>query len=229
VDLMMRLKLSLTPSPTRRRNGGVLALALALVCGLGAGLVGIGSLQANENPMSSGGTGGDTVGSLPLNMSAPGTGEKGSTGSNLLAGPERPAFALTGMEGDILATIVDAYPTGPDGSYARYPLANGRVRYEFYGRMTLILNRSHMLEGMVRGQTVVGYSFAGGVASVSVGGIPRATEALVVGVRDLQVPALDSSGILTEGLAWHAVSLANRHRILYLSSIGNTIRVDQRD
>ncbi|MCY3003906.1 MAG: hypothetical protein NTV21_19090 [Planctomycetota bacterium] len=225
---MMRSFLSKSPSPTRRRNGGVLALAIALVCGLG-----VLGLRANENPMSSGGTGGDTVGSLPLNMMAPGagagTGDKASQGNNAIAGPERPAFALTGMEGDILATIVNAFPTGPDGSFAKYPLPNGRVRYEFYGRMTVILNRARMLEGLVRGQTVVGYSFAGGIGSVSVGGIPRTTEALVVGIRDLQIPTLDSAGVLSQGLAWHAVSLANRHRVLYLNTIGNTIRVDQRD
>lgn len=221
---MMRPNTSKSPSPMRRRNGGVLALAFALACGLG-----VLGLRANENPMSSGGTGGDTVGSLPLNMMMPGTGDKAASGGSLLAGPERPAFALTGMEGDILAAIVDAYPTGPDGCFAKYPAANGRVRYEFYGRMTVVLNRAWMLEGLVRGQTVVGYSFVGGVASVSVGGIPRSTEALTLGIRDLQIPALDSAGILNQGLAWHAVSLANRHRVLYLSSIGNTIRVEQRD
>lgn len=221
---MMRPNILKHPSPMRRRNGGVLALVFALACGLG-----VLGLRANENPMSSGGTGGDTVGSLPLNMMAPGTGDKSASGGSLLAGPERPAFALTGMEADVLAAIVDAYPTGPDGCYAKYPVANGRVRYEFYGRMTVVLNRAWMLEGLVRGQTVIGYSFAGGVASVSVGGIPRATEALTLGIRDLQIPALDSTGILSQGLAWHAVSLANRHRVMYLSSIGNTIRVDQRD
>lgn len=223
---MMRLNLSTNPSPTRRRNGGVLALAFALACGLG-----VLGLRANETPMSSGGTGGDTVGSLPLNLMVPGAGngETTATGTNAIAGPERPAFALTGMEGDILAAIVSAFPTGPDGCVAKYPLPSGRVRYEFYGRMTVVLNRARMLEGLVRGQTVVGYSFAGGVGSVSVGGIPRATEPLVVGIRDLQIPTLDSSGVLSQGLAWHAVSLANRHRVLYLNTIGNTIRVDQRD
>lgn len=226
---MMSFKLSQAFRPTRRRNGSVLALAFALVCSLGAGLVGVRGLMANENPMSSGGTGGDTVGSLPLSITAPGTGEKTATGSGQIAGPERPAFALTGMEGDILAAIVDAFPTGPDGAYAKIPLANGRVRYEFYGRMAVILKRENMLSGLVRGQTVVGYSFAGGVGTVSVGGLPRASEALVIGVRDLQIPALDSAGILTQGLSWHAVSLANRHRIVHLNSIGNTIRVDQRD
>lgn len=222
---MMRPKLPKNSSPTRRRNGAVLALSFALACGLG-----VLGLRANENPMASGGTGGDTVGSLPMVVVVPGTeGQKSGSGSGLIAGPERPAFALTGMESDVLGLIVDAYPTGADGAFARFPLASGRVRYEFYGRMTLVLDRARMLDGLVRGQTVVGYSFAGGVGTLSIGGVPRATEALVIGLRDLQVPALDASGVLTQGLSWHAVSLANRHRILHLNSVGNTIVIDQRD
>lgn len=199
------------------------ALALGLVLTVAAR-----TLLAGEGPLALGGTGGDTVGSLPM-MSGPGGSQSEPDAPISQVGPERPAFALTGLESEVLAAIVDAFPTGPDGRFARIDLPDGRVRYEFHGRMSVLLNRSRMLLGTVRAQTVVGSTFLGGVAQVSVGGVPRATEALAIGIKDLRLQTLDNMGVLVQSLRWHAVSLQNAHRVLVIKSAGNQIRIDQRD
>jgi hypothetical protein len=155
------------------------------------------------------------------------SGEAGSLNSSI--GPDRPAFALVGYESEILAVIVDAYPTGPDGAFERVVLPNGRVRYQFLGRMNVLLDRTLMAQGRVRAQMVVGLPFVGGLATISVANIPRASEPLALGARELKVQQLDASGALNQVFRWHAVSLENRHRVTYLKTVGNILRVEQRD
>ncbi|MFM7297762.1 MAG: hypothetical protein ACKO4Q_11155 [Planctomycetota bacterium] len=210
--------------PTARR--GLRALALSMAMALGA----LAFFSNADSPMSLGGTGGDTVGSLPMMMPPPGSGATGDAGSlSNSIGPDRPAFALVGLESEVLAAIVDAYPTGPDGCFERVVLPNGRVRYQFLGRMNVLLNRAFMSTGRVRAQTVVGLPFVGGVATISVANIPRASEPLALGTKDLKIQQLDASGVLDQVFRWHAVSLQSRHRVIYIKTAGNILRVEQRD
>ena len=209
---------------TARR--GLRALALSLAMGLGA----LAFFTNADQPMSLGGTGGDTVGSLPMMAPPPPTGGSSDSGSlSNTIGPDRPGFALVGLEAEVLAAIVDAYPTGPDGCFERVVLPNGRVRYQFLGRMNVLLDRAFMSTGRVRAHTVVGMPFVGGVATISVANIPRASEPLALGSKDLKIQQLDASGILDQVFRWHAVSLQNRHRVIYIKTVGNILRVEQRD
>ncbi len=215
----------------RTRSGQGTRRGLLSALGLGALALAatLGFVGATDQPMQLGGTGGDTVGSLPM-MAPPPPSNSGESGSlNNTIGPDRPAFALVGYESEILAVIVDAYPTGPDGAFERVELPNGRVRYQFLGRMNVLLDRTLMAQGRVRGQMVVGMPFVGGVATLSVANIPRASEPLALGARELKVQQLDASGALDQVFRWHGVSLANRHRVTYIKAVGNILRVEQRD
>ena len=218
------MNLNFLHRPTARR--GLRALVLSLVMGLGA----LAFFTNADQPMSLGGTGGDTVGSLPMMAPPPPAGGASDSGSlSNTIGPDRPSFALVGLEAEVLAAIVDAYPTGPDGCFERIVLPNGRVRYQFHGRMNVLLDRAFMSTGRVRAQTVVGMPFVGGVATISVANIPRASEPLALGSKDLKIQQLDASGILDQVFRWHAVSLQNRHRVIYIKTAGNLLRVEQRD
>lgn len=210
--------------PTARP--GLKAFVLSLAMGLGA----LAFFSNADAPMSLGGTGGDTVGSLPMMSAPPSGGTTGETSSlSNTIGPDRPGFALVGLEAEVLAAIVDAYPTGPDGCFERVVLPNGRVRYQFLGRMNVLLDRAFMSTGRVRAHTVVGMPFVGGVATISVANIPRASEPLALGSKDLKIQQLDASGVLDQVFRWHAVSLQNRHRVIYIKTVGNVLRVEQRD
>jgi hypothetical protein len=213
--------------PIPIRFAGVLGAA-ALSLGLLARV-----LVADEVPTSfGGGAGGDTVGSLPM-MAGPGHGSGGDELEKYL-GPVQPAFGLEGLEVEIQALILDAYPLGPDAGFERIPLANGRVRYQFIGRVGLVLDRTLVGQtlvgqGTVRSVAVIGATFHGGMAQIAVGGQVRAQQALLMGVKDLRLAALDDAGVLAQGLNWHGVSPTWQHRVFAVRALDNTIKIEQRD
>lgn len=203
------------------RAWGALLTLLFLVWG------GLSVLRGRSGETMFGGTGGDSIGSLPL-MSAGGPGANGSLGENLV-GPVRPAFSLTGTQEHLLAAIVEAFPTGADAGYAVVPLPDGRLRLEFYGRVTVVLDHARLMSTPVTGQIRIGSSFQGGVASLEVGGQIRQVQALPLGLLPLPLQQLSSSGVLQLGMVWHAVSLQSAHRVLEIKKIGERVRVEQRD
>ncbi len=218
--------MNLHPHQRPKTHLGLRAFVLSLAMGLGT----LAFFSNADSPLSLGGSGGDTVGSLPMMAPPPPTGTTGETGSlSNTIGPDRPGFALVGLEAEVLAAIVDAYPTGPDGCFERVVLPNGRVRYQFLGRMNVLLDRPFMSTGRVRAHTVVGLPFVGGVATISVANIPRASEPLALGSRELKIQQLDASGVLDQVFRWHAVSLQNCHRVIHIKTVGNVLRVEQSD
>lgn len=189
-------------------------------------------LVAAEEPRAfgGGGTGGDTVGSLPM-MAGPNTGpvEPSPDEVGVHSGPAQPSFSLVGAEESIQALIIDAYPLGVDASFERVPLANGNVRYQFNGRMGLVLDRTLVAAGAARAEIVTGTSFHGGVAQLSVAGHVRAQQALLAGAQDMRLATLDQCGALAKNFVWHAISLADIHRVIAVKAVANQIRIEQRD
>ncbi|MBM3987674.1 MAG: hypothetical protein FJ294_06930 [Planctomycetes bacterium] len=218
------MKLLTNQRPTANR--GLRALALSMVMAL----VALSFFTHADSLMGPSGTGGDTVGSLPMMAPPPSSGiDAGAVTPSNSIGPDRPAFALVGLESEVLAAIVDAYPTGPDGCFERVVLPNGRVRYLFLGHVDVLLDRAFMSTGRVRAQTVVGLPFVGGVATISVANIPRASEPLALGPKELKIQQLDAAGVLDQVFRWHALSLQSQHRVIYIKAVGTILRVEQRD
>jgi hypothetical protein len=201
---------------TRGRAGVACALLLALGSAWAFG-------SGDGDGKVFGGGGGDTVGSLPL-MSGPG--DPGSWDPNALP---LPIFALEGTPLEVEACILDAYPTGPDGACRVVRLGQDRVRYEFHGRMTVVLDRPFLRASALLGQVVVATPFGGGVAAIEVGGHARAVQTLEPGVTDLRLRTLERCGALDQGVVWHAVTLLGEHRRIELGARGNLVFVQQRD
>ena len=213
-----------------RRPRGFAAAGMCLALGLGALLCG--GLSAGDEPTAfgGGGTSGDTVGSLPM-MAGSGSGQQGGfTLGEWHTGPAVPAFALVGDETELLGMIIDAYPTGVDAGFARFDLGTpGRVRYEFYGRNVIILDRAAFHAGTVRGVVVIGSTFEGGVAQLMVGTTVRAQQVLTEGISDMRLKTMDAAGVLDQRLTWHGMNQVPQHRIIAVEAVGNTIEINQRD
>jgi hypothetical protein len=206
-----------------RRAKAFAALALAVLLGAGGTYV----LAGDDAGMLDSGGGGDTVGSLPLMSSQP-PGSGGTT-IGIGIGPERPIATLTGPRDEVLAAILLAEPTGADGEARLFHLVNGEIRIEFYGRIRLLLDRQLLHDSPVHAGISVGSTFAGGLASYRVGGQLRAVEPLSIGPIDLRLRDLDDAGVLDQGLNWHAISLAQTHRVIDIEADGNLIELSQRD
>lgn len=202
---------------------GLTALALAVM--LGAGQL----VRAGDDLLESGG-GGDTVGSLPLTSWPPPPGDPGiGTPPSVEVGPATPIATLTGPREDVLATILSAHATGPDGEFRLLQLWNGEIRVEFYGRVTVVLDRQLVQTAPVRTEVLVGSTFVGGLAQYRVGGQLRAVEPLLLGAKDFRLRELDDAGVLVEGFNWHAISLQQVHRVIDIQAAGNLITIQQRD
>jgi len=223
----MNLTLQTNPSraASRRVRAAIGALSLTLVAGWAA----LHALAGETMMGGGGGTGGDSIGSLPQALTASGGTGPAFTDGEATFGPAAPAFSLVGAESDILAAIVDAFPTGVGGSYAVIPVEGGRVRYEFYNRVTLLLDLDRLMTTPVMSQIRIGATFQGAAATLAVGGQVRATQALPIGALPLPLQNLAAAGVLNQGLLWHAVNNAHQHRILELKQLGGVLRIEQRD
>ncbi len=203
-----------------RRLGVHLVAVLGLVLALGTGaLLAIG--DGASTSFGGGGTGGDTVGSLPMMFAAPSAPE---------LGPEKPIVCLVGTDAEVQAAVIDAYATAPDAGYVRVPLdIPNTYRFEFYGRLVLQLDRNIVQLRKIGVRTMVGTSFGGGLVQIRVNGVLRATQMLAPGSIDMRLSTLDAAGVLTQGVNWHAISLAGEHRILVMSALGDEVRIEQRE
>jgi hypothetical protein len=201
---------------------GLTALALAVLLGAGQ------FVRAGDDGASESG-GGDTVGSLPLlSSNGPPLGAPGG-GTTIEVGPTMPIATLSGPREAVLAAILDAYPTGPDGQVRLIHLWDGEIRVEFYGRVCVVLDRQLIQDTPVRAEVVVGSTFAGGIAQYRVGGQLRATDVLELGAKDFRLSELDRAGVLVQGLNWHGVSPLFVHRVIAIQAAGNLISIQQRD
>lgn len=179
-----------------------------------------------------GGSGGDSIGSLPLNApagSSTSVGELGGAGAATAIGPQRPSMVLIGREADLLAVLLDATPASIDANYDVHALADGRLRLEFYGQLSLLLDRERLMNTPVTAQIRIGSTFLGGVATLSVGGEARSVQALPLGYLPLPLQQLSSSGVLPLGLSWRAQSLGGLTRTLDVHQAGSVIHVVQHD
>lgn len=214
-------------SPARFAPASWGAALLATLVGLAA-FTGRALLANDPNNASFGGTGGDSIGSLPL--TAPGGGNSATQSQEPgIIGPARPSFALTGTENHLLAVLLDAVPVSPDAGYAVFALGDGRYRLEFYGQLNLLLDQTRLVSTPVTAQIRVGSTFQGGLASLSVAGEVRAVQALPLGNLPFPIQQLSNSGALTQGLLWRAVSLGGSKRSLDVRQTGAVIRIEQRD
>jgi hypothetical protein len=202
------------------------AAALATLLGIAA-LAGRNLLANDPNAAMFGGTGGDSIGSLPL-MASGGGNVSGPQEPGII-GPVRPAITLTGTQAHLLAVLLDASPASDDAGYAVVSLPDGRFRLEFYGQLNLVLDQARLMSTPVTAQIRVGSTFQGGVASLSVAGEIRTVQALPLGYLPFPVQQLSSSGVLSQGLVWRAVSLAGLQRTLDVRQTGAVIRIEQRD
>ncbi len=179
-----------------------------------------------------GGSGGDSIGSLPLTAPGGGSnpaGEHGEAGAPSTVGPQRPSLVLTGREADLLAVLLDATPASPDANYDVFALADGRLRIEFYGQLSLLLDRERLMTTPVTAQIRIGSSFLGGVATLSVSGEVRSVQALPLGYLPLPLQQLSSSGVLPLGMKWRAQSLTGLTRTLDVHQAGSVIHLVQHD
>lgn len=178
-----------------------------------------------------GGSGGDSIGSLPL--TAPGGtqshGPLDPTSGPSIIGPVRPSVVLTGREEDLLAVLLDATPQSPDANYDVVALADGRLRLEFYGQLTLLLDQGRLMTSPIVAQIRVGSTFQGGMATLAVAGEVRGVQALPLGYLPLPMQQLSSSGVLQLGLRWSAQSQGGLQRILDIHQSGSVIQLQQRD
>lgn len=204
------------------------------VIGLLALTMSAGALIADDEmglAASGTGAGGDSVGSLPFTAPPPPAGTTGANagepGQVATTGPATPIFTLVGTQAELDLVIHDAQGTG---SVTRVVLGNGLVRYEFYGRVTVWLDRSAFQSSFVSAQILIGASFQGALAKLRVDDVLKAKQILLAGSRDMRLHQLLNAGIVDLGLNWHALSPTGVHAILAVDAApGNLIRVDQRD
>lgn len=219
------------PTLVRRRasqmtslRGLALATLLSLTCALFS--------RAGEDETLFGGSGGDSIGSLP--MVAPGGPSQpesaSATGPFQTVGPLRPAATLAGSPADVLAVVLSVTAVGPDACYSVTNLADDRVRVEFYGRLDLVLDRNRLCTLPVNCQIRIGSTFQGGTAQISVAGEPRSIQALPLGLIPLPLQQLSNSGVLSLGMQWRARSPdGSLQRLMNMSQVGAAIRIEQRD
>lgn len=208
------------PLLTRRRGLVVLATAaLALILGTGALIADGGD---GPSAFGGGGTGGDTVGSLPLlSIPPPGFEE---------FGPDKPSLALTGRDEDVRAVVADAYGLAEGACCVRVVTEIPETyRYEFFGRLVVLVDRGQFQERSVATHLLIGASFQGGLAEIRVGGQLRATQVLHEGLLDLRLRSLDNAGVLNLGLNWHAANVEGVHRVIAVKATNNLIKVEQRE
>ncbi|MBL8804128.1 MAG: hypothetical protein JNN27_19140 [Planctomycetes bacterium] len=219
------------PSLVRRRVSqmtNLRGLALAALLSLTCALIG----RAGEEDILFGGSGGDSIGSLP--MVAPGGPAQpesaSSTGPIQTVGPFRPSVTLAGSAADVLAVVLSVSAAGPDACYAVVNLPDGRIRVEFYGRLDLVLDRNRLSTLPVNCQIRIGSTFQGGTAQIFVAGEPRSIQALPLGLIPLPLQQLSNSGVLLLGMQWRARSPeGSLQRVLNVTQSGAVIRLEQRD
>jgi len=204
----------------RASVAGAFVLALSLL-----------AVGGDEAMFGGSGSGGDSIGSLPL--TAPGGGQSdgsiGEAGAPGLIGPARPSIALTGREADLLAVLLNATPISADANYDVFELADGRLRLEFYGQLSLLLDRERLMTLPVIAQLRIGSTFQGGAATLSVAGEARGVQALPLGYLPLPLQQLSGAGVLPLGLEWRAQSLGGLVREIDVHQTGSVIHVVQHD
>jgi len=205
-------------------RGLALATLLSLTCALFS--------RAGEDETLFGGSGGDSIGSLPL-VAPGGPAQPESASSNgavQTVGPLRPAVTLVGSPVDVLAVVISVTAAGPDACYSVINIADGRIRVEFYGRLDLVLDRNRLSTLPVNCQIRIGSTFQGGTAQISVAGEPRSIQALPLGLIPLPLQQLSNSGVLSLGMQWRARSPDGAlQRLMNVTQLGAAIRVEQRD
>lgn len=211
------------------RIAPALAVVALLIAALGLGGASLFAFAGDETVF--GGSGGDSIGSLPL--SAPAGSQSrdvsGPASGQAVIGPLRPSLVLTGREDDLLAVLLDATPNSADATYDVFALPDGRLRLEFYGQLTLLLDQARLMTTPVTAQIRVGATFQGGVATLAVAGDVRGVQALPLGYIPLPLHQLSSSGVLPLGLKWTAHSQGGLRRVLDVLQTGSVIRVQQLD
>lgn len=208
---------------------GLVVLALLLAAALSVGGTRLFAFAGNEAVF--GGSGGDSIGSLPL--SAPGGshshGPLDPSSGPAIVGPVRPSVVLTGREEDLIAVLLDATPHSADANFDVFALPDGRLRLEFYGQLTLMLDQARLMATPVTAQIRVGSTFQGGIATLAVAGEVRGAQALPLGYLPLPLQQLSSSGVLPLGLIWNAQSQGGLHRVLDIQQSGSVIHLRQLD
>ena len=236
----MNMKLKCASAPALRRSAAgisstamtaVLALSLSALSLWGLGLLG-GVLIADDGGS---GAGGDTVGTLPLmsnppppppELISPPPGGPGAPGVMMPTGPATPILTLEGPVNEVQAMIVDAY--GDGGVYVRW-LGNGIARFEFYGRDTVLLDRTLFQNSFVKARILVGSSFQGAIATIKVDDVVKSTRALVAGTLDTRLHTMTQTGLIDHGVIWHAESVQHVHAVLAIKGNANLIKLEQRD
>lgn len=209
----------------RRTRGhfGPLALVLALTLLAAFGLLG-GALIADGGASGSG-AGGDTVGTLPL-LSQPPAPLIDPNGGIPSTGPATPILSLSGPLPELTGMIVDAYG---DGIVVLTWLGNGDVRFDFYGHATVILDRTRFLNSFIKAQITIGSSFQGALVKLTVNDVLRSTHALSAGTIDTRLRKMTQTGLVDQGVVWHAENAQHVHTVISFKGSGNLIKLEQRD
>lgn len=215
--------------PTRRHclgmrgHFGPLALVLALTLLAGFGL--LTSTLIADGGTSGSGAGGDTVGTLPL-MSQPPSPLIDPNGGLIQTGPAAPILSLSGPLSELQGMIVDAYG---DGSVVLTWLGTGDVRLDFYGHDTVILDRTRFLNSFIKAQITIGSSFQGAIVKLFVNDVLRSTHALSAGTIDTRLRKMTQTGLVDQGVVWHAVNAQHVHSVMSFKGSGNLLKIEQRD
>jgi hypothetical protein len=164
--------------------------------------------------------GGDAIGSLPLVPQVP----AGGSSSSQYAPP---SFTLEGSLPHILALVVDAQGTGHAELEA---LGFNNVRIQFYGSVTLTLDRTLVSQLPVRTGLDLGTDFGGGVAVFSMNHHRLATQVLPPHYLAIPLKNLDQAGVFDQGqLSVHSISPTHKHHRLEMWAAANTLVVQARD
>ncbi|HVS09331.1 MAG TPA: hypothetical protein VMS76_05595 [Planctomycetota bacterium] len=201
---------------THRRRG------LAAVCGfLALGL----AAAAPSLAAPGGGGGGDSIGSLPLTSAGSGAGPA----RGVLTTLAKPSLSLTAPK-SVLESVLLQYHPQPSASLVKSDLGNGMMRYTFLGRSSLVLDRKVLEANGVDARLEIGPSFAGGMATIAVGGKLAVATLLPLGSLDLHLAQLSQSGVADKDVLLHAVNASKtQHAVLAIHGAGGVLQIDQRD
>jgi hypothetical protein len=202
---------------THRRRG------LAAVCGfLALGL----AAAAPSLAAPGGGGGGDSIGSLPLTSA--GSGSSGPA-RGVLTTLAKPSLSLTAPK-SVLDSVLLQYHPQPNASLVKSDLGNGMMRYTFVGRSSLVLDRQVLEANGIDARLEIGPSFAGGMATIAVGGKLAVATLLPLGSLDLHLAQLSQSGLADKDVLLHAVNASKaQHAVLAIHGAGGVLHIDQRD
>jgi hypothetical protein len=203
-------------SRTHRRRG------LAAVCGfLALGLAAAAPLLAAPG----GGGGGDSIGSLPLTSAGSGSG----LARGVLTTFAKPSLSLTAPK-SVLESVLLQYHPQPNAYIVKSDLGDGMMRYTFLGRSSLVLDRQVLEANGIDARLEIGPSFAGGMATIAVGGKLAVATLLPLGSLDLHLAQLSQSGVADKDVLLHAVNASKaQHAVLAIHGAGGVLHIDQRD